>query len=363
MKKTFIKRSAHVSELSLVRAEDKMMLSVFLISLLICTITFFAVIHTETLEFGASLMIISVPFLIVGLITYVHSAMWKALLVAIAIPALLFFANVPMAVLFFVAFLLVGCMGVVSVAVVLQRKVFFAVVSSVEYINIKEKLTLWDKVVMFAFNIPPNVDTRKVTMEYNLKRTGIPFKEMTETMIFAFLVGISLWIYLSLNPAFMNNMRLYEAPIYVFSLVMFIPLLVLPWTPFKSLNVRISTSYRDFSLYGGAVETLRKMVLPIFMVFIFIMIAVNTMSIAVVIAFILSSVAFNMIVVAASSVIFYLFFESAFVDDAVIKWKSFRPISMELDLEDGHEAVTENLPGTPMRDLSNMGDIEFISFR
>ncbi|MCL2608272.1 MAG: hypothetical protein FWD92_07000 [Methanomassiliicoccaceae archaeon] len=362
MKETFIKRNAHVSELSLVRTGDRMILSLFLVSLLICTVTMFVIVRADMMELGAALMILSVPFLVIGLITYVQSAMWKALLIAIAIPAILFFANVPMAVLFFVAFLLVGCVGVVAVAVVLQRMVFFAVISSVEYLNIKEKLTLWDKIVMFAFNIPPNVDTRKITMEYNLKRSGIPIKEMTETMLFAFLVGISLWIYLSLNPAFMNNIRLYEAPIYVFSLVMFIPLLVLPWTPFKSLNVRISSNYRDFSLYGGAVETLRKMVVPVFMVFIFIMVAVNTMSIAVVIAFILSSVAFNMIVVAASSVIFYMFFESEFVDDAVIKWKAFRPILMEMDLEDGHETL-EALPGTPVRDLSDMGDIEFISSR
>ena len=357
MEKRFIKRNAHVSELSMIRNVDKVMLYTFLGTLLLCAAAFFALLYTDTMEMAGALPVLSIPFLIVGLATYVHERMWKALLVAIAVPAALFFLNIPLLALFFVAFLLVGCVGVVSVAVTFQRYVFFAVISSVEYINIKEKLSLWDRLVLFAFNIPPNIDTRKVTMDYNKKRSGIPFREMMETMFFAFLVGVSLWIYLSMNPAFMNDIKLYEAPIFVFSLVMFIPLLVLPWTPFKSLNVRIATSYRDFSLYGGAVETLRRMAIPVFAIAVFILVAMKDIDYHVVLLFIGASVVFNLIVVAASCIIFYLFFESAFVDDAVTKWKVFRPIPITAELEhDDKEEGTEG-PGAPERDTSDLGGI------
>ena len=343
----------------MVRREDRMMLYIFLASLIICAAAFFVLLYTETMELAAALPIMSVPFLIVGLVTYVHGAMWKALLVAIAVPAGLFFLSVPLLALFFVAFLLVGCVGVVSVAVVFQRYLFFSVIAAVEYANIKPKLSLWERLVVFAFNVPPDIDTRKITMEYNLKRSGIPVKEMLRTMSFAFLVGVSLWIYLSMNPAFMEDVKLYEAPIFVFSLIMFIPLIVLPWTPFKSLNVRVTTNYRDFSLYGGAVETLRRMAIPVFAIAMFLIIASTHVDVYVVLGFIASSVVFNMVVVAASCVIFYLFFESAFVDDAVTKWKLFRPVPITAELEDDDDKgySEEGEPGTPERDISDLGDI------
>ena len=352
-----LKKNAHVSQLSLVRNDDRTMLYIFLISLAVCVAMFFALTITSTLEIGWALMLISVPFFVMGLITYAQKGMWKSLIVILIISAALLYFYVAPLVMFFVAFLLVGCVGVVSVAVVLQRYVFFSVISSVEYINVKSKLSLWERLVIFAFNIPPDIDTRKITMDHNLKRSGIPFREMLETMFFAFLVGVALWINLSMNPAFMTDIRLYEAPIFVFSLIMFIPLIVLPWTPFKSLNVRITTGYRDFSLYGGAVETLRRMAIPVFAVFVFIMVAVNRTSLAVVIGFIASSVVFNMIVVAASAVIYYLLFESSFVDDAAIKWKIFRPIPISTDLSDNDVSAIE-LPGTPARDLSDIGEMD-----
>ncbi|MCL2142714.1 MAG: hypothetical protein FWH44_00410 [Methanomassiliicoccaceae archaeon] len=356
MKERFIKRNAHVSELSMVRREDRAMFLIFVASMILCAIAFFILIYTETMELAGALPILSVPFLIVGLVTYVHGGMWKALLAAIAVPVILFFLKVPLLVLFFVAFLLVGCVGVVSVAVVFQRYLFFSVISAVEYANIKQKLSLWERLMIFAFNVPPDIDTRKITMDYNLKRSGIPFGEMLRTMFFAFLVGVALWIYLSMNPAFMNDVKLYEAPIFVFSLIMFIPLVVLPWTPFKSLNVRITTNYRDFSLYGGAVETLRRMAIPVFAIAVFILIAATHTDIYVVLGFIASSVVFNMIVVAASCIIFYSFFESAFVDDAVTKWKVFRPVPITAELDDTAERKAEE-PGTPERDTSDLGDI------
>jgi len=360
MKKTFIRKDVHVSELSLVRKEDRMMLYIFLTSLAVCAMIFFALLFTESIDFRNALMLISVPFLIVGLVTYVHGGMWKALIIAIAVPMALFFLNLPLLVLFFILFILIGCVGVVSVAAVLQRKLFYAVITSIEYLNIKDRPSLWDRLVRFAFNVPPNIDTRKITMEYNLKRSGIPVKELLETMTFAFMIGIVMWIYLSMNPAFMRDINLLEAPIYAFSLIMFIPLLVFPWTPFKSLNVRITTSYKEFSIYGGAVETLRRMALPLFAVFVFILAAVNTTDLRLVAGFIGASVLFNMLVVAASSVFFYLFFESQFVDDAVSKWKAFRSVDMMTELNDADEEETKELPGTPKR---NMSDAEITLLR
>ncbi|MDR0778212.1 MAG: hypothetical protein LBE48_02075 [Methanomassiliicoccaceae archaeon] len=364
MKEKFIKRTAHVSNLSLIRRGDKVIIYLFIALLIASAAAMIALVITETVDAGTALMLISVPFLIVGLVTYLRERMWKALIIALIVPAALFWVGIELMLLFFVAFLMVGCVGVVSVAAVIQRKVFFFVISSIEYFNVKDKPTLWEKLVAFLFNIPPNIDTRRITMDYNMKRTGIPFKEMMETMSFAFMVGIALWIYMSLNPAFINEgFDMTKAPIFVFSLVMFIPLLVLPWTPFKSLNVRITTNYRDFSIYKGGMATIRRMAVPVLAVFIFLVLAANKTDPFVVVGFIASSVVFNMLVVAASSIFFYLFFERTFVEDAVAKWRIFRPVPIMLELGDTAETETKDQPGTPERDLSDIGDVEITSQR
>ena len=363
METTFIKREAHVSELSLIKKEDRATLLIFIISLAACTLSEVLLAIFTELDIGVALLMISAPFLLVGMIAYISTGMWKMLFLAIIVPTALFFLNVPLLILFFTAFLMIGCVGVVSVSVILQRMVFYMVISTLEYANIKNKLSLFEKFVVFMFNVPPDIDTRKITMEYNLKRSGIPFKEMAGTMSFAFMVGLTLWIYFSMNPVFMDDIiDLTEAPIYVFSLVMFIPLIVLPWTPFKSLNVRITSNYRDFSVYDGILETLRKMAVPILAVFLFVMVALNRSNMIHVMTFIGLSVAFNLLVVAASCVIYYLFFERGFVDDAVAKWKVFRPVPM-MELTDSGAGDTKDLPGTPSRDISDLGDIDIISLR
>jgi hypothetical protein len=70
-----------------------------------------------------------------------------------------------------------------------------------------------------------------------------------------------------------------------------------------------------------------------------------------------------MLVVVASSIVFYLFFEKTFVEDAVAKWKIFRPVPILLELGDTGEIETKDHPGTPERDLGDISDVDIISQR
>jgi hypothetical protein len=70
-----------------------------------------------------------------------------------------------------------------------------------------------------------------------------------------------------------------------------------------------------------------------------------------------------MLIVVASSMFFYIFFEKTFVEDAVAKWKKFRPVPIMLELGDVGEIETKDQPGTPVRDISDIDDVEIISPR
>lgn len=345
-------------ELSLIRNFDKVLAMVFVISLIAC-LTILAVLSAiGDPDMTTMVILISAPFFLVGLFVYIELKKWIYIIVIIAAGLVMYLLSVNTMLVFFMAFTLIGAAGVVGVVVLMQRYMFYRVVRIVEYVNVKDKLSIGDKIVVFFFNIPKDLDTRSVTMNYNLKRASIPWNEMVQTISLGLMIGMFLWLYLSMNPAFMDVSTITDTPAMMFMLVLFIPLLVLPWSIFKSLNVRVETRYRDFTLYDGVKETLKRMAVPIFASFLFVFYAINDMSIYVVLTFITLSVVFNVLIIGLTSFFFYHMFEASLVDDIVSKWKVFRPVAISMDVGNDMK-MTGDIPGTPKRDLNDYGVLEF----
>jgi hypothetical protein len=344
--------------LDLMTKQDKITVTVFAVSLAACLLaTMLIILYTE-LKFFEIAVLITTPFFLLGMVSYLRGRRWIILAVTIAVSAALyFFLRIDPTILFFIVFTMIGSVGVVSLVVVLQRLLFYRILHSVEYLNVKEKMSVWDKGVAFLFNIPRDLDTRNLTMDYNLKRASIPWGEIKETMSLGLMIGIFLWIYISMNPAFMDITSFSNAPLYIFSLVLYIPVIVMPWSIFRSLNVRIETKYRDFTLYSGIKETLKRMVVPMFAAFMFILIAVNENGLVSVFGFIALSVIMNMVIIGLTSAIYYTMFESKIVDDIVSKWRAFRPVSITVGVET--EKKRKEYPGTPKRDMSDFGELVF----
>lgn len=344
--------------MSLIRPRDKMLATIFLISLLACVIALIVISFFKDVDITWVATFLAAPFFLAGIFVYIQYKKWIYILALIGLDVAMYFLGVSYMIIFFISFAFVGAAGVVGIVVLLQRVLFYRVINSVEYINIKDKLSIGDKVVLFLFNIPRDLDTRTVTINYNLKRASIPWNEMAETMSLGLMLGMFLWIYILMNPAFMDTTTLQDTPAFMFSLVLFIPLLVLPFAVFKSLNARVETRYRDFKLYDGVKETLKRMAVPIFASFMFILLAINEISIGVVVAFIVMSVVFNVVIIGLTSLFFYFMFEAPLVDDIVSKWKVFRPVEMLMDVGNDVKSV-DNIPATPKRDLTDYGKLEF----
>lgn len=347
--------------INLLRRIDKLILTIFAVSLLACLVAVVALAFLTELRFFDVIPLITAPFFVLGVFWYVKSKRWYFFIaIAALIAALYFGAGVDnFVLLFFIGFILVGIPGVVSVVEVIQRRIFYGVLGSVEYMNVKTKLTAKEKLVGFMFNIPHDIDSRNLTMDYNLKRAAFPWREVAGTMYLGFMIGTFLWIYMSMNPLFMD-VGIMDSPIYIFSIVLYIPVLVMPWSIFRSLNVRIETKYRDFTLYHGILETLKRMVIPIFAAFLFVLTAVNKNGLGTVLGFIAISVVINMTIILLMSVYYYRFFEGDVVNDIVSKWKEFRPVPLLLGV--GDRSRTQrlgDLPGTPTRDLKDYGEMEF----
>ncbi len=354
------------SELSLVRKVDKNIVLLTLFSFIPCIAAYYLLSQTGNYMMYDLLPLLTLPLFLAGLLVYIGQKRWRQFLGVMVITAALTvlwylgYVNITVTVLFFVMFILIGATGVVSLAEAIQRAVFYRVIHSIEYMNVKRKLTIFDRIIAFFFNVPDDLDTRNITMNYHLQRTSIPWKEMVHTILTALMLGMFIWIYISMNPSFMQTEIIESVPVFMFSLILIIPLIVLPLTIFKSLDVRVETNYRAFRIHNGAMETLKRMALPIMAALVFVFLAINESDPMRVLTFIGVSALAIVFVVGYSCILFYTTNEREIVADIVAKWKIFRPVPIFVGLEgeQGKQSSSmDGVPGTPVRDRSDFGDL------
>ena len=302
---------------------------------------------------------LALPFAVMGLVNCIRNRSWKFLVPLMLVVALMLTQGLDMQLICVFVYISIGIIGVVSVVSIIQRGIFYKVLCSVEYLNVKDKLTLWDKVVAFMFNISGDIDTRNLAMNNNLRRASTPWGEVRSVMNLAFMIGMFVWIYICMNPSWMNFESYSGVPVSLFCMMLYIPVLVMPFAIFLSLNVRIKTKYRDFTLYEGIKETLKRMAIPIFAAFMFILLAFNKNGYMDVLYFIIMSLLFNLFINGMACFVYYRYFEAKVVDSIVSKWTEFRPVDIFLGIEDNSKTGRMDVPDTPKRDTSSFGEIKF----
>ncbi len=345
--------------LSLIRASDSFAIMLFLISFSLSVIG--AVLYTGAggATFMDAMLFFALPFVIVGAYVCIERDRWYILPAVLVISILMFLAHIDFRLIASLSMICVGIIGAVRIVEVEQRAIFYKVVSTIEYMNIKSRLGLKERIVGFLFNISGDLDTRTITIDSKMHRAGIPFREVYATLSLCFMIGLFIWIYISMNPTWMNFESFSSVPASLFVLMLYFPLLVMPVTIFMSMNARIETKYRDFRLFDGIKSTLSRMAVPVFAAFMFILVAVNENGINDVLYFIVLSLIFNLFVNGLACILYYRYFESEVVTDIVYKWPVFRPVSMLMEVEDDKSQVIEELPDTPRRDTSDLGVLRF----
>ena len=358
-----------MKELNLMGSYDKSVLMVFFISFVLSISGMFALV-VYGIDVLDSAMLLTAPFFILGLMWYYHTKKWSTLIIILALSVGLylylhgfefqedFYQENDFLLMFALDFIFVGSVGVVAFVSALQRLIFYRVVTRVQAMNIKDKMSIEDKVIAFFFNIPNDLDTRELTMDYNLKRASIPWTEIRETITLGLMIGMFLWIYISMSPKFASLGVFNNIPVYIFAIVLYIPVIVMPWSIFNSLHVRIKTKYRDFSLYEGIKGTIKRMVLPMFAALIYVLSAFHDNDVMAVLTFIGTSIVMLIVIIVFTSGIYYAYFENKLVDDIVAKWKVFRPVELLMTVGDDDNRK-KDFPGTPKRDLTEYGELSF----
>ena len=362
-----------MKELDLLSQYDRLVLLVFFLSFVLCVTGMLVLVSFLDVDILNSAMLLTVPFFLQGLMWYKHTRKWATLIFILIISVALylylhynngfyfssqFYMETDFLFLFAIDFIFVGSVGVVAFVSALQRLIFYRVITKIQGMNIKDKMSFSEKVIAFFFNVPNDIDTRDLTMDYNLKRASIPWGEIRETMTLSLMIGMFLWIYISMSPKFATISTFTNVPVYIFAIVLYIPVLVMPWSIFNALHVRVKTKYRDFELYEGIKGTIKRMVLPIFAALIYVLTAMRDNGLLAVLSFIGTSIVMIILVTAFTSAIYYFYFENKLVDDIVAKWKVFRPVELLMTVGDEVEKKRD-FPGTPKRDMTDFGELSF----
>ena len=233
---------------------------------------------------------------------------------------------------------------------IIQRGTFYSIMASIERVNVKDALSSKDKFIVFLFNIPVDIDTRNLKIDKNIIVDKIPWKDMLFSMMLALLFCMFLWIYLFLNPSF--DIGLQGVPIYTFTIVLYLSMIVMPWSIFSTLNARIDTEYRAFKIYSGFLGTFARMFLPIFAALIFLIIAVSSGPDN--FYYVAMSLVMIVVMITFTSIMYYTSNEVVVVNDIVDKWGVFHPSSIYSGYSEAGKKSTldDGVPGTPRRDPS-----------
>ena len=335
-------------KIDLLSKRDKITLLLFICLFVGSLVALWYLIAYQDLTIYSALPTMAIPFFVIGVIFYIIRRRFIAV-IAVAAISLVAYLLLPVSVLFIV-YLLVCTEGVAQMVEIIQRGTFYSIMASIERVNVKDTLSLKDKLIVFLFNIPVDIDTRNLKIDKNIIVDKIPWKDMLFSMMLALLFCMFLWIYLFLNPSF--DIGLQGVPIYTFTIVLYLSMIVMPWSIFSTLNARIDTEYRAFKIYSGFLGTFARMFLPIFAALIFLIIAVSSGPDN--FYYVAMSLVMIVVMITFTSIMYYTSNEVVVVNDIVDKWGVFHPSSIYSGYSEAGKKSTldDGVPGTPRRDPS-----------
>ncbi|MGN0098217.1 MAG: hypothetical protein ACI38Y_02685 [Candidatus Methanomethylophilaceae archaeon] len=301
-----------------------------------------------TLSTDLSLYVVTpvlvLPFLVAGVVSFVSEHRWVTLILIVSVTCVAYIIGPAYSIL--VLCLSVCSEGISVLSGLVQRLLFYRILTSVETINIRERRSVSDRVVSFMFNIPADLDARDIVMETGVHRKSFPWNDMLRTLSFASVPCAFLWIYIFLDPAF--GVQTDGISVHILTIVLYIIAISMPWTIFGALDVRIVTANRDFGLSDGLMETLKRMFMPLLFVLVILGVAlsvdVHTMCNA------LMSLAMVVIITVTASSMYHMHNQLSVIRDIVSKWAIFHPADLCSGYNGPIGKVKEDLPGTPERD-------------
>ena len=333
-------------DLSLLRPLDTKVSLAFMVLIVASVIVYIYLVIDGSFTLYTASPVLTVPFMAAGIYSYVINRRIIPGVIAIALLALTYFL-IPDGV-FFVLYLILGAEGVAVLAEILQRRMFFPIMRRIELID-SGKRGLTDRVVAFLFCIPPGMDMRDIRIDRDYSRSSIPVKSILSSMAVSMLLCLFLWMYVFMDTSV--SVETEGLPIATFTIIMYMTLLVMPWTIYDRVNARVGEGHREFRLYDGFISGAKKASVPAVIALIIIMFAewagIEN------VFFALMTTVMMLLMVGASSLLHFSVSELPLINDIYDRWSKFHPIGVYSGYSPyGKSSMKDDVPGTPRRNPS-----------
>lgn len=110
---------------------------------------------------------------------------------------------------------------------------------------------------------PEELDSRTLRINRGKPVKHYPWSSLKKAMLWQFLFGVVVIIYISLNPLYLGSMSFQRLFNIASNATTFIPFIIIPWFIFLRLDARIKGFVRDYKLYDGIVYRMYRTVVTL----------------------------------------------------------------------------------------------------
>ena len=313
-------------------------LPVLVVASIVCAIL---VDYLTTLGSYRSLSVIVIPFIFAGAVCWVTSGRWLWIAVVAVLAVLLAIFSIPWAVALLTITL--GSEGVAAASGILQRRLTVRAIEAVGRGSASAKPGPVDRLALFVLSVSAGTDARDVEMADRITRTRMPYREIGDTYVIALVPCLLLCVWMILRFSFYIDVP--GVPLAILALTLYFSCLALPWLSLRTLRVRAG----GIRLYDGVVGTAVRFAIPLVIVLLIMLIVGNpNWELA---GNMLMALAFTLVSVSLSSVLYYRYVEHQTLDAVRGEWGSKHPVGMRDPLvQPKVHSLRDGVPGTPMRD-------------
>lgn len=239
-----------------------------------------------------------------------------------------------------------GSTGISYLTGLLQRRLFLGALDCVEHCNVRDR-TFADRLIAFLFNIPPDLDTRDLRINGAVHRESLRWTSMVDILIPAMVPMLFLWMFAAVGFGSSHGMADVAMPVTI--AVMYILAFTLPWSIFRTLDVRVKESGSVFRVYDGLIGTFSRMIVPAVIGLGIVLFAAEPGWGSVVLMAI--SALFCIVLMVLSMVAYMMDQEADLVEVLAEHWYEDHPVDFYcgFDGKDGKHPLDDGVPGTPRR--------------
>jgi hypothetical protein len=154
--------------------------------------------------------------------------------------------------LFSVALMVLLAFGAVGLVSAVTRRFTPLLLAAIRGISGKQSPRWKDRALAWVFGIPDTIDTRTLRVTALPSQDSFPRRAFTQAVLWELVLGIILAVYVAFNPLLTSgsseSIRLLGT---LQTAAIVVPLVMIPWFVYTSVDATIKGATKDFRLYDG----------------------------------------------------------------------------------------------------------------